>query len=185
MWDAGYQYVRADNAFYPPDIYKELYGTTEPDDYRAFVKASDFALFADSFGSSLESLTPILQCNYEDGVYPQIVDGSIDDCIYFSFNQAIPQDTILSITWQDVNGISYESSNILCLIGDGQLLIPAGMNTCWLKSKMEDITFSLFTPTEDLIISFTYEDIKSGHLVSTQTDAILSDFKLYSIQRER
>ena len=163
MLDAGYVYCQDDNAFYPPELYEKLSEAnlvTPPDDFRQSIYPTDFGLSTASFGASYQSFLE----NYvlQEGVDIQTVKSISKmsyDVLYLEFDnqklQALGQTLCenelsnlqVSIEWYDTEGKKFEGSKVTCQYGDGKLLIPIGMNACWLLSDIDRFTISLYDST--------------------------------------
>lgn len=163
MQDAGYVYCQDDNAFYPPNLYEKLSEAnlvTPPDDYRQSTASIDFALSAASFGNSYQSFIEnhVLQEGVDIQTVKSIPKMSYD-VLYLEFDSQKLQELCqtlcenelsnlqVSIEWTDVEGKKLEGSKATCQYGNGKLLIPIGMNACWLLSDIDSFTINLYDPT--------------------------------------
>ena len=54
---------------------------------------------------------------------------------------------LISIEWSDTEGKKFEGSKVTCQYGNGKLLIPIGMNACWLLSDIDSFTINLYDST--------------------------------------
>lgn len=163
MLNAGYVYCQNDNAFYPPDLYKKLSEANlviQSDDYRQSTAPTDFGLSAASFGNSYQSFLDnhVLQ----EGIAIQAVKSIPKmsfDALYLEFDNQKLQSLCqtlsenersnlqVSIEWLDAEGKKYDGSKVTCQYGDGKLLVPIGMNACWLLSDIDSFTISLYDAT--------------------------------------
>lgn len=185
MLDAGYVYCQNDNAFYPPDLYEKLC-KAEPviqsDDYRQSTSPTDFGLSAASFGASYQSFMEnhVLQ----EGVDIQTVElipKMSYDALYLEFDnqklqalcQTLCEDELsnlqVSIEWPDAEGKKYDGSKVTCQYGGGKLLIPIGMNACWLLSDIDSFTISLYDPQNTRLFSASFEQ---GVWKTSETDLL-------------
>lgn len=164
MLDAGYVYCQNDNAFYPPDLYEKLAEAKlviQSDDYRQNTAPTDFGLSAASFGASYQSFMEnhVLQEGVDIQTVKSIPKMSYD-VLYLEFDnqklQALGQtlcenklsNLLISIEWSDTEGKKFEGSKVTCQYGDGKLLIPIGMNACWLLSDIDSFTINLYDSTK-------------------------------------
>lgn len=163
MLDAGYVYCQNDNAFYPPELYEKLSEAnlvTPYDDYRQSTAPIDFALSAASFGNSYQSFIEnhVLQEGVDIQTVKSIPKMSYD-VLYLEFDtqklhvlcQTLCENELsnlqVSIEWSDAEGKIYDGSKVTCQYGDGKLLIPIGMNACWLLSDINSFTINLYDPS--------------------------------------
>ena len=58
-----------------------------------------------------------------------------------------PSNLLVSIEWSDTEGKKFEGSKVTCQYGNGKLLIPIGMNACWLLSDIDSFTINLYDST--------------------------------------
>ena len=164
MLDAGYVYCQNDNAFYPPDLYEKLAEAKlviQSDDYRQNTAPTDFGLSAASFGASYQSFMEnhVLQEGVDIQTVKSIPKMSYD-VLYLEFDnqklQALSQtlcenelsNLLISIEWSDTEGKKFEGSKVTCQYGDGKLLIPIGMNACWILSDIDSFTINLYDSTK-------------------------------------
>lgn len=145
MMTSDYVYSNTDKAFYPLELYEKLYPyKTSGDDYRSFCTSTDFGLVSSSFGNSMDTLMPLFgaEINIPISMNEPVI-GSDYDFLYLSLKNTVPADAeILEITFL-CDGQSFSGASVTCLIGDGRLLIPLGMNPDWLLSKNSHIRLSL------------------------------------------
>lgn len=163
MLDAGYVYCQNDNAFYPPDLYEKLLEAKliiQSDDYRQSTSPTDFGLSAASFGASYQSFLEnhVLQEGVDIQTVKSIPKMSYD-ALYLEFDnqklQALshtlcenePSNLLVSIEWSDTEGKKFEGSKVTCQYGNGKILIPIGMNACWLLSDIDSFTINLYDST--------------------------------------
>lgn len=163
MLDAGYVYCQNDNAFYPPDLYEKLLEAKliiQSDDYRQSTSPTNFGLSAASFGVSYQSFLEnhVLQEGVDIQTVKSIPKMSYD-ALYLEFDnqklQALshtlcenePSNLLVSIEWSDTEGKKFEGSKVTCQYGNGKLLIPIGMNACWLLSDIDSFTINLYDST--------------------------------------
>lgn len=192
MLDAGYIYCAEDAAFYPPDLYARIYGDAEGGDYREAVVSSNFGLSPESFAASLDSLQDIFITNaaksLSAGNLPDSFSGSQYDFLYveladdFSVPQVIPDASVFTITWSDAEGNTFEGAQVECLLKDGKLLIPMGMNGAWLLSDMDDFSLTITEPDNGpLLYETTYKKLKA----SEEDSAFIKDLWLMQLNINR
>lgn len=192
MLDAGYIYCAEDEAFYPSDLYNSLYNADfsniyEGDDYRPHVSPSDFGLSPESFGASISSLSEIFIADAAKSLdkdnLPKVFDGSSYDFLYLVLSDAakIPKDSRLTLTWSDTEGKVFDGSLVSCLIKDGKLLIPMGMNPCWLLSSIEDFAITITAPDGSPLFETTYKKLKT----SEEASAFIKEFSLMQLDIDR
>ncbi len=189
MLEAGYVYCAEDKAFYPSSLYNSLYDADavciyDGDDYRLYAPATDFGLSPESFGASMDSLSEIFvadaQKSLKDQNLPDSFEGTDYDFLYLEFSDTanIPEGSHLTLTWSDVEGNSFEGSLAACLIKEGQLLIPMGMNPCWLLSKIDDFTMIITAPDgSTALYETTYKKLNA----SEEDSAFINDFALMQL----
>lgn len=193
MLDTGYVYCAKDGAFYPPSLYNSLYDTNarniyDGDDYRLYAPATDFGMSAESFGASMDSLLEIFVPGAKKSLMernlPDSFEGASYDFLYLelSDNAKVPEGSHLTLTWSDTKGVSFEGSRITCLIKEGQLFIPMGMNPCWLLSRIEDFTITVTSPDEStLLYETTYKKLNA----SKEASAFINDCVLMQLDINR
>lgn len=192
MLDADYVYCAKDAAFYPPTLYAALYPEeTTGDDYRIYTEALDFGFHPSSFGASMDSLMPIF---HEDktrslsaGNLPSEFSGMEYDFLYLELDEEakknIPQDSVLILTWTDAEGNAYEGAYVSCLIHEDRLLIPMGMNSCWLLSAMTDFTLSIHAPESNATLyETTYKKLAASE---KDAPAFLKELSLMQLNTDR
>lgn len=215
MLDAGYIYCAEDAAFYPPMLYDLIYGLPESaaaagtngaisanrdddssnkdtlDDYRDYAAASSFGLSPEAFGSSLASLSPVLEDSMTKSLtaqnLPQYFDGTEYDLLYLKLAPDFLADydagsLTLNISWSDKNGRTFDGSHISCTLKEGRLLIPTGMNACWLLSKLDDFTLSITDITGSTVYETTYKRLNT-HEEDSALITELSLMQLKSVNR--
>lgn len=191
MLDAGYVYCAEDDAFYPPALYEALYPEEAGDDYRLYGDAVDFGFHPSSFGASMDSLMPIF---YEDktkslsvGNLPARFSGMEYDFLYIGFEEEsikeFPQDSVLILTWRSEEGDALEGAYVSCLIHEDKLLIPMGMNPCWLLSSMTDFTLSVHAPeSNDVLYETTYKKLAASE---EDAPAFIKELSLMQLNVDR
>lgn len=193
MLDAGYVYCAKDGAFYPLPLYNSLYDTKaqgiyDGDDYRLYAPASDFGQSPDSFGASMDSLSEIFIEDADKSLkardLPESFAGATYDFLYleFSGDAGIPEGSFLTLTWQDAEGNSFEGGMASCVIKDGKLLIPMGMNPCWLLSEIDDFTLTVTAPGTDAeLYKTTYKKLNA----SEEPPAFIENLSLMQLNTSR
>lgn len=192
MLDAGYVYCAEDKAFYPPDLYALIYGNTDGDDYREAVVFSNFGFSPESFAASLDSLQDIFISDaaksLSAGNLPDSFSGSRYDFLYveladdFSVPQVIPDTSLFTITWSDTEGNTFEGAQAECLLKDGKLLIPMGMNGAWLLSDIDDFALTVTAPDNGpLLYETTYKKLKA----SEEDSAFIKELSLMQLNVKR
>ena len=192
MLDTGYVYCGEDAAFYPPALYKALYPEkTAGDDYRIYAEATDFGFHPSSFGASLDSLLPIFYeetgKSLSEGTLPATFSGMEYDFLYIEFDEdsikEIPQDSVLILTWKDAEGNDFEGNYVSCLIHEDKLLIPMGMNPCWLLSSITDFTLSVHAPeSNEVLYETTYQKLAASE---TNGPAFIKELSLMQLDTDR
>lgn len=171
MADIGYIYDAYDKAFYPPDLYAEIYSDTiyadldslqlsraKKNDYRTDAEATDFGLSAVSFAKSYESLSERLctdqTCSLSADNLPSVFKGSRYDALYIKFSREMSADTTLQIRFSDSDNNTFPGAYISCNLNGSSLLIPIGMNACWYLSELKDFKITLQNSTESSEITY-------------------------------
>lgn len=192
MLDEGYLYCARDAAFYPPGLYTALYGNAKGDDYRSDTESSNFGLSAESFGASLDTLQDIFVADasksQSDGSLPSDFSGMEYDFIYLELDEkfmekaALPDASHLIITWSDREGNSFDGNYVECQIKEGKLLIPMGMNACWLLSDMDDFTLTITAPDNGpALYETTYKRLNA----SEEDSAFIKELTLMRLNIKR
>jgi len=179
-----YVYCKEDACFYPSELFEMLYPGQKPDDYRRSANATDFGLVTDSFGRSLETLLPLMTDSYSlkaadaamvsvsSDLTPGQVTFTLDaplsgkkyDMLCLKLDtqmliEAANQTGVtpphqLQITFHTADGTSFEGGIVSCQIGNGTLLIPMGMNPCWLLTEdIATITIDFGCELESTILA--------------------------------
>lgn len=193
MLDAGYVYCAKDGAFYPSYLYNSLYGSNardiyDGDDYRLYAPATDFGLSPESFGASMASLSDIFVSGASKSLkeqnLPTDFEGVSYDFLYLELDHTapIPEGSLLTLTWSDAEDNSFEGSRITCLTKEGRLLIPMGMNPCWLLSRIEDFTITIASPDGSTIL---YETTYKKLNASEEDSAFINDLSLMQLDINR
>lgn len=193
MLDAGYVYCAKDGAFYPSYLYNSLYDTNaqniyDGDDYRIYVPATDFGSSSESFGASMDSLSEIIVADAAKSLnahnLPDSFDGITYDLLYLELSDTaeIPEGSLLTLTWSDTEGNSFEGSLASCTIKEGQLLIPMGMNPCWLLSSIEDFTITVTAPDGNAAL---YETTYKKLNASEEDSAFIENLSLMQLNVDR
>ena len=192
MLEEGYLYRSKDAAFYPPGLFTALYGSDKGDDYRSDTESSNFGLSAESFGASLDTLQDIFVADasksLSDGSLPSDFSGMEYDFIYLELDEkfmekaALPDASHLIITWSDREGNSFEGNLATCQIKKGKLLIPMGMNACWLLSDMDDFTLTITAPDNGpALYETTYKRLNA----SEEDSAFIKELTLMRLNIKR
>lgn len=166
-----YFYCAEDKAFYPIEIYKELYpGRKTGDDARLAFGSTDLGLSPSSFGKSLETLLPRLEdtsISSANASSKLIIDGSMHDVLLLCLNT--DKNTLgstLQLTFQS-DGTSDESTSITCKTGEGTLLIPMGMNASWLLGDNTDIVLNFLDENGTVLCSIPLEQAEDYGITYT------------------
>lgn len=166
MHTNDYVYSSTDECFFPVELFEKLYPDSEPDDYRYVASPTDFGLVADSFGASMESLAVLMtdKTNLPAPVTTDDLGADLTGSITYTFDTplsgkdfdmlylkldttkliqaasdaGVSAPSTLQITFEKADKEPLSGASVSCAIGDGALLIPMGMNPCWLLT--EDIT---------------------------------------------
>lgn len=164
MHTNDYVYRKADECFYPIELFHLLYPDTLPDDYREYCQTSEFGLVPDSFGKSMDTLKPLMtdslvltnsiqETDSAISLISSTIAGKALDMLYLELDTAkiieisnthgLPTPSTLSLCVGDGNGHSFENAPISCNIADGTLLIPVGMQPAWLLTdNITDISLT-------------------------------------------
>lgn len=194
MLDAGYVYCAGDAAFYPPKLYHLIYEASEAntaddttDDYRDYAAASNFGLSPEAFGSSMASLAPVFKTSLTKTLTAQNLPKSFHGAEYdFLYLELAPEwlqsyDTAsltLNITWSDKDGRTFDGSHTSCTLKDGTLLIPMGMNACWLLSELNDFTLSITDSTDSTVYETTYKRLNAHE----EDSALVTELSLMQLK---
>lgn len=193
MLDEGYLYCAEDAAFYPPALYASVYGNdAEGDDYREHADSSDFGLSAESFGASFDSLRDIFMADasksLSDGSLPSDFSGMEYDFIYLELDEEFMDEADLTdgsnliITWSDREGNSFDGNRVACQLKEGKLLIPMGMNACWLLSDIEDFSLAITAPDNGpALYETTYKRLNA----SEEDSAFIKELTLMRLDIKR
>ena len=108
--------------------------------------------------------------------------------------ESLPSQANLTIAWTDTEGNTFENSYVNCTITDDhRLLIPMGMNACWLLSQIDDFTLTISTPdsgavdsanasgSEDILYETTYKRLKT----SEEDSAFIKELSLMQLNIHR
>lgn len=186
--------------------------TLSGDDYRPDAPATDFGCSAASFGASMDTLQDLFiteqTVSLSEGSLPDRFDGADYDFLYLelgeslSSSDAIPSDTIpsdanLKIIWSDTEGNTFENSYADCTVTDDRrLLIPMGMNACWLLSEIDDFRLIITVPADgtangadngsvsadgDILYETTYKRLKT----SEEDSAFIKELSLMQLNIHR
>ncbi len=100
----------------------------------------------------------------------------------FSVPQVIPDASVLTITWSDAEGNTFEGAKVECLLRDGRLLIPMGMNGDWLLSDINDFSLTITAPDNGpLLYETTYKKLKA----SEEDSAFIKELSLMQLDINR
>lgn len=198
MWDAGYVYCAEDSAFYPVNLFEAIYPEEDPDDYRNYAASTEFGLSADSFGTSFEGLISIfdhsaiamnqtvvdpdselLQEKATEPL-PAVIEGNQYDFMYLSLDSTIPADATVTISWNDATGHSFDGARVTATVGEGTLLIPMGMNSCWLLSDISNFTLTINDSAGGLLYETDYK-----YLSENQISKAVTQFSLLALNYNR
>lgn len=141
----NYCYESADHCLYPAELYRLLFDK-EPDDYRSSCQMTDFGLTAASFGNSLPSLLPLLtpmsDKESDDGSAP--FAGKDYDCMLVQLSEKAAgtfSAIRIHFTFEEPAEPDHRTScEVICRTNGTTLLVPVGMNPCWLLSTITDIS---------------------------------------------
>ncbi|MBR1693370.1 MAG: hypothetical protein IJ711_11450 [Lachnospiraceae bacterium] len=141
-----YLYLAEDQALYPRELY-ELLDAGVPDDYRTTCNSTDLGLVGASFGNSADTLLPLLTpMSFKDNDSDFIpFKGSDYDCLLVKLsNDAASCSTVcVHFTFREpVADTGRQSCSVTCRTNGDTLLIPMGMDCCWLLGTIEEITFT-------------------------------------------
>ena len=191
MWNNEYLYKAEDQAFYPPDLYKQIYGNEPSDNYLDYFTGKEYGyqmgLIPSSFGNSIETLTPLfieeknLLEDLKTDPYQKSYScktnflGMEYDFLYLELSPSglggvmtyFPSGTI-TVSFQDA-GIDDKTAknriqSVTCTIKDGKLLIPMGMNPNWLLNRISSITITADGTLNDDTFSLDFQ-IKEARLL--------------------
>lgn len=165
LTEGDYMYSEKDGAFFPREIFEELYPeNTAGDDYRSVIAATRMNYYADSFGKSVNTLLPRLEESsvlLEVSAEPLHINGLENDVLYLSLPDSCTDECkTVEITFLSDNTV-YEGACVICNTGGGQLLIPMGMNACWLLSDNSGITLTFKDETENTIAVIPLEQAEA------------------------
>lgn len=175
MMTNDYIYDEEDACYYPKELYQKLYPKENPSNVRRYENISPLTLgkVASSFGNSFDALKPLMTSESEftfhfagtdyDMIYAQLDTSAILDAAVAA--NATPPSTI-TVDFA-CEGEAYPGSHVTCDIGDGTLLIPVGMNLCWLQAK--DISH----------ISFSFDSDANSSMYAP----CIKELKLYKIRQ--
>ena len=140
-----YFYSANDGALYPQELYEKVYPEQAPDDYRDTCNTTNLGLVAASFGKSFNTLrsrlTPMTENNNNCILFP--FDGSDYDCMDIQLDEEISNSissVIINFTFNNSQNPQRNSCKITCTIDGTRLLVPVGMDPCWLNSKITSIS---------------------------------------------
>lgn len=168
----GYVYIQEDGALYPEELYNLIY-QKEPDDYRETCTHLDLGLTPSSFGKSKDSLLELMtpMSNNENDSDFNTFKGSDYDFMTVMLDNNLTQNyKTLTVTFEFDSSTKDSHRNtcsVSCEISGDTLLIPMGMNPCWLLSDIRDIHFTALDA--------------NGNTTDFHTTDM--DFKLYFIRK--
>lgn len=195
---------------YRTDASGDDYRTDAPgDDYRENAPATDFGRSAASFGASMDTLQELFigdrTVSLSAGNLPDRFDGTDYDFLYLELGkelspsessplESLPSQANLTIAWTDTEGNTFENSYVNCTITDDRrLLIPMGMNACWLLSQIDDFKLTISIPgsgaadaantsgNEDILYETTYKRLKT----SEEDSAFIKELSLMQLNIHR
>ena len=139
-----YVYDEEDDCYYPQELYQKLYPKRKlPAQTRAFdtISPTELGNVPDSFGKSFDTLKPLMT---KESEFTFHFPGTDYDMLYIKLDTSSILDAAAAAGVTAPNAVTvdfaadgerYPGSHITCHIGDGTLLIPVGMNACWLQAK--------------------------------------------------
>lgn len=147
----GYVYSTELGIYMPQVLYRQIYGCEGSLTDSPWMQPADCGLTADAFGKSLDSMETCEKTgeDIKSSVSIQIedegtaaihietdrpVDGRETDFVYIRLQNV--QGGKMTVSWNSMEG---EGGMINCDCGDGDLLIPAGINPSWLLSSHTQI----------------------------------------------
>ncbi len=157
-----YCYCADDRAFYPVELYQMLYPEKEKgDDYRLVCDSTNLGLSPASFGASLSSLNnrlTIANPQASDVGDDFMVKGSSCDVLFLQLEESlVSQSASVQITFLS-DGQIFNGASVSCLTGDGSLLIPMGMNACWLLGNNSQIMLHFYDEAGNQICELPLTD---------------------------
>nr|MBQ8253003.1 hypothetical protein [Lachnospiraceae bacterium] len=160
-----YIYKAEDGAFYPSELYIKIYPDEPGDDYRPVCAGTDLGLSPASFGNSADTLIGSRESSvmFEVPVQskPLTVPGADYDLLMLSLGEQLAAEAYsVEIRFLCDNN-AYDGAVVSCRTGAGTLLIPLGMNPCWLLSENSKITLHFYDAQGTLIREIPLEEISS------------------------
>ena len=153
-----YVYVAKDSALYPQELYQKIFPDRQPDDYSDTCNTTDFGLVAASFGKSFDTLRSRLKpmSTNDNSCIPFPFAGCDYDCIDITLSDDIANkasSVFIKFTFNNPINTQRNTCKITCTVDGTRLLVPAGMDPCWINSEITSI--SLYgvdeTGTEQLL----------------------------------
>lgn len=216
MLTNGYVYCQADGAFYPHALYCLIYdeplsktyltdGTTDQeagnpslyangmiygDDYRKSCPATSFGKVCSSFGSSFDSLRPLLTSEDDSRSFavetspntssiPDLqIEGQHNDVLYLEWKQndlyTLYKDCVVA-GYDETSPLlltisflsdekAYESAKVTCQIDNKNLLIPMGMNATWFLGTNSQLTISISDELGREWLSMPFSEFEKKYL---------------------
>ncbi len=160
-----YIYKADDGAFFPSELFAKLYPGETGDDYRTVCASTDLGLSPASFGNSAGSLLRPREAArmFEIPVNsaPLTISGEDFDLLMLSLGEdlALRAHTVEIRYLSD--GVSHEGATVSCKTGDGTILVPLGMNPCWLLGENSQITLHFCDAQGNVIADIALEEISS------------------------
>ena len=160
-----YVYHAGDNAFYPSGLFAKLYPGETGDDYRSVCAKTDLGLSPASFGNSAGSLIRPRETGMMFEIpansQPLTIRGEDFDLLLLSLGDELAEKAASVEIRYLSDGVSYEGAAVSCQTGDGTLLIPLGMNACWLLGENSQISLQFYDAQNSVIADIPLEELSS------------------------
>lgn len=171
----GYVYSADLGIYMPQTLYSRIYGSSGSLNGSPWTQPEDCGLTANAFGKSLDSMETCEKAgeDIENSVRIQVqnkntaivhietdkpVDGENVDFVYIRFQNV--QEGKIKVSWNSLEG---EDGAVYCDCGDGNLLIPVGINPLWLLSSHTQIEMQIegcSRPEEIAVEEVSYYHLK-------------------------